>query len=392
MNRTTVFKLATAETLIWAISFYMFPAMFPYWEQDLGWDKTTLSGAFTMALLISAFASPIAGRLIDRGHGRLVLVVSTLLIAGGLLVLSFVSQLWHFYLAWALIGVAMAGGLYEACFAFVVWLAGVNAKRFITTITLVAGFAGAVSFPSVYWLTELIGWRNCLWVFAGVAVVIILPLFLSLPVKRQAPADSQEHDGHHTIGQAIRSPLFWLLAIGFSLIGLEHGMIISHLLPILYDRGIAAEHAVFYAACIGPMQVFGRLVMVVLQRRIDMVIIAMAGSLIMLLAVLALKFSIALTVLALLFVLLHGSSYGISSITRPVLTIEFLGSVNFGAISGLIGALYMTMIAIAPLLAAVIWSTSGYDWVLILSAVICMISFLCLFALSRKSMSQVSDR
>ena len=42
---------------------------------------------------------------------------------------------------------------------------------------------------------------------------------------------------------------------------LNHGIIISHLLPIFYDRGLDAKTAVLAASCIGPMQVIGRLMM-----------------------------------------------------------------------------------------------------------------------------------
>ena len=69
-TRPDVRLLALGETLVWAGLFYSFPALLPHWERDLGWSKTTLSGAFTLALVASAAAAPFAGRLVDRGRGR----------------------------------------------------------------------------------------------------------------------------------------------------------------------------------------------------------------------------------------------------------------------------------------------------------------------------------
>jgi MFS family permease len=95
-RKRTVWMLAIAETIVWAGMFYLFPALLPHWEQDLGWAKTELAGAFTCALILSALAAPFAGRLIDRGHGRKVLTISAF--CGGLLLvlLSQVRELWQF--------------------------------------------------------------------------------------------------------------------------------------------------------------------------------------------------------------------------------------------------------------------------------------------------------
>ena len=53
----TVLALAIAETIVWAGVFYIFPALLAHWEADLGWSKTTLSGAFTASLITSAPAT-----------------------------------------------------------------------------------------------------------------------------------------------------------------------------------------------------------------------------------------------------------------------------------------------------------------------------------------------
>ena len=67
-----VWPFAIAETLVWACYYYSFPALLPTWEMDLGFSKTTLTGAFTLSLIVSAVLAPMAGRQIDHGRGRLV--------------------------------------------------------------------------------------------------------------------------------------------------------------------------------------------------------------------------------------------------------------------------------------------------------------------------------
>ena len=64
------------------------------------------------------------------------------------------------------------------------------------------------------------------------------------------------------------------------------------------------------------------------------------------------------------FVLLQGSGYGVTSITRPVVTAEILGRTGFGAISGAMAMGFVGGTAMAPLLGAEIWKRGGYDLVL----------------------------
>jgi len=53
-----VWPLAVAQTLLWAGAFYLFPSLLRTWESELGWTKTELAGAFTLALLLSALLAP----------------------------------------------------------------------------------------------------------------------------------------------------------------------------------------------------------------------------------------------------------------------------------------------------------------------------------------------
>ena len=115
--RRIVWPLAVAETLVWAALYYSFPALLLEWERNLGWSKTELAGALTLALVTSALLGPVTGRLIDRGFGRVVFSGSAALGAVLLAGLAWVEHLWQFYCVWFGIGVAMAGSLYDACFS-----------------------------------------------------------------------------------------------------------------------------------------------------------------------------------------------------------------------------------------------------------------------------------
>ena len=367
-----VWPFAIAETLVWAAYYYSFPALLPAWEADLGFSKTTLTGAFTVSLVVSAVMSPVAGRFIDRGYGRSVFAGGAVLASALLVILATVTEVWAFYAVWIGIGVAMSGSLYDACFAILTHCMAGRARRAITLVSLVAGFAGTVSFPSAHVLTGLWGWRVAVLVFAGVVLVICVPLVLygchHAARRAQGVALRPSINTRQAMG-ATRTWAFWLIGLGFTLLALDHGLIISHLLPILADRGLSADLAVLAASMIGPMQVVGRLLMMAVERHVTTLTICLACFASMTVAGAALYLSPAVLVLVALFVVLQGAGAGVLSIVRPAVVAELLGRKDFGVTAGLLAMGFMAGSALAPITASLVWGVGGYDLVLVLTII-----------------------
>ncbi len=363
-NRRIVWPLAIGETIVWAAYYYAFPALLPVWERDLGWTKTELSVAFTLALLISAASAPLVGRLIDRGFAREVLAGGTALGALLLTLLAAVDALWQFYLIWLGLGVAMAATLYEACFSILTRALGQGAKRGITTVALVAGFAGTLSFPSAHILSAWFGWRITVLVFAAVVACVALPLMIyacnsaAIRVGPSAEPASLKLAGAMRV---MRRPAFWWLAILFVAIGMNHGVLLSHLLLILDERGIQPGLAVLAASTIGPMQVFGRLLMTTLGRHASTLSVFTVCLAATLLAALSLLNAGASLLFLGCFVVFQGAGYGVTSIVRPVFVAERLGRRNFGTVAGFLAIAFVGGSAASPTVAALIWEIGGYD-------------------------------
>ncbi len=374
-------QLALAEILVWAGTYYLFPALLPVWERDLGWSKAELSGAFTLSLLLSAGGAPLVGRLIDRGYGRAVFTGSALLAAAMLVALAGVTSRWQFYAAWAALGLAMAGALYEACFAVLTRYLGDQARRAITRVALIAGFAGTLSFPSAQYLSALFDWRVTALVFALVLAAVASPLIFAACTLARTGAGPDVHQVH-TAGPPpaglLRTPVFWLLGTAFACVGLDHGMLLTHLLPLLADKGLAATTAVLAAACIGPMQVVGRVLMLSAERHVSTPVLAAVSLALMAVAALVLLAAGAGGGLVFLFVALHGAGYGVTSIVRPVVTAEFLGRRHFGVVSGMLALLFMGAFAVAPSAAALLWRLGGYDLVTAAAAAIALLGLGCI--------------
>ena len=362
-----IILLALGQITVWAGLLYVFPALLLRWEQGLGWERATLAGAITLAVVVSALFAPIAGRIIDLDKGPELLGAGALLGGASLFGLSFVGAVWQFYLVWAVIGVAFSCSLYEPCFALVTRYRNTEARQGIIAITLIAGFAGGLSFPSAHALSESFGWQNCLRIFASAVVLLSAPLLWQggrlLRVQAGPLFRPGGGDGRRTHG-FLTTPLFWALGIGFSLVAIMHGAVLYHLLPVLAQRAVATELAVTIAALIGPMQVAGRLVIMAGSRSMSNHGIAVSCFVLMTLSIAILTIAGANAALLVVFVVMFGGSYGIVSIIRPVIARELLGQENFGAKSGALALIYLLGSAAAPLIASVVWQLGGYQLVL----------------------------
>jgi MFS family permease len=194
----SILLLAIAQTLVWAGFYYLFPALLLRWEQSLGWSKTDLTVAITLAIFVSAMTAPLAGRLIDAGKGALMMTVSSFFGGLCLIWLSLVSSLFEFYFIWALIGVVMAGCLFEPCFALITRAKGEKAKQSIILVTLMVGFASTLCYPGIYTLSETYGWRSAVQFFAAVLISIATPLmwFGAQPFEQEGKANARLNNIH----------------------------------------------------------------------------------------------------------------------------------------------------------------------------------------------------
>ena len=341
--------------------------MLVIWEADLGWSRVDLTGAIALAILTSALCSPAAGKLIDKGMGPQVMAGCTILGAISLFLLSWVDKLLTFYLLWAVIGMSFSGCLYDPCFALLTRSRGARAKQGITVITLIAGFAGTMSFPGAYYIADAVGWRNTIQIFAVVVMLIATPLIWigadAIEKNRILvyPNQKKSDEFHFT---HFLSPAFLCLGIGFSLVAVVHGVTLQHLIPILQERQIHEDLVILIASLIGPVQVVGRLILMFTQPLISNHTVSMSCFIIMTFSIMALLSISLLPGLLVIFVILFGCGYGVSSIIRPVIARDILGNSNFGIKFGVLSLLYLIGAAAAPFLGSLVWNVGGYNLVL----------------------------
>lgn len=324
-----VLALGTAQTLAWASSYYLPAILAAPMARDLGLTTGWVYGAFSLALLVSAVLGPAAGRRIDRLGGRGVLALSNLVFAAGLLTLAAAGGPVLLFAAWAVMGVGMALGLYEAAFATLAGIYGRDARGAITGITLLAGFASTVGWPLTAVLEAELGWRWACVAWAALHLGLGLPLNRFLVPSGTRPAPS----GHEGAGAPVgldRSMI--LLAFVFSAAWFTSTAMAAHLPRLLESAGASATVAIAAAALVGPAQVAGRLLEFGVLQRFHPLLSAR-------LAAVAHPAGAALLLVvgapaAMLFTVLHGAGNGILTITKGTLPLAIFGAHGYGERQG----------------------------------------------------------
>ena len=159
--------LGSAQTLAWASSYYLPAILANGIAADLGVTTPWVFIAFSCGLLIAGFCGPLSGRLIDLHGGHRVLPASNLLFAAALTSLGVATGPMSLIASWLAMGVAMSCGLYEAAFSTLARIYGQDARRAITGITLIAGFASTIGWPLTAWLEVSYGWRAACFTWAA---------------------------------------------------------------------------------------------------------------------------------------------------------------------------------------------------------------------------------
>lgn len=330
--------LGVAQTLAWASSYYLPAVLAGAIGRDVGTSASTIFGAFSVALLVAAAVGPFAGRLIDRRGGRPVLIASNLLFAVGLAALSQARTPVHVFGAWAVMGLAMGSGLYEAAFATVVRLHGVHARRAITGITLFAGFASTVGWPLSTYLEGAVGWRGACLAWAAMHLVIGLPLNALLPRAAQAAAasklDAVTPPVGHGFSPAQQRRAAFLMAFVFAVTWFNSTAMAAHLPELLLATGATLTFAVGIAALVGPAQVAGRLIEFTFLKRAHPLLSARLATLAHPLGALCL--GLFGTSAAAAFAVLHGLGNGILTIAIGTLPLMIFGAKGYGQRQGLL--------------------------------------------------------
>ncbi len=363
---TILWMLSFGQLISWGLIYYTFPLFVGPMGEELGWSRSGMFGALSAGLMVAGLSSIAVGAWIDRGHGRKLMTGGSLLAAGLLLWWPRIESLPLFYVLWLGLGACQAVLLYEPAFAIITRVYGPRYRQAILLMTFVGGLASTFGIPFTQFLIERVGWQSSLEVLAAIngALAVIHWLFIPGPKEKPVPiAETRPPtDGAQKkspLAAAVRVPAFWGLVVAFAGYGLAFSAMSFHLIPLLDDRGVPTGVVMAIIALIGPMQVVGRVLLMVGQQHITTIQLG-AG--------IYFAFPISMAMLALgvsdvygliLFAIVYGVANGLITILRGMAVPEFIGPEGYGVVSGALTMPTNIMRAAGPILASLAWGAFG---------------------------------
>lgn len=377
--------IGITQTLAWGSTYYLTAVFADPVAADLHISREWFFGVVSGALLLSGLLGPLAGRTIDRRGGRDVLAATNLVFAAGLVLMAVAHGVVGLAVAWTVLGIGMGYGLYEAAFATVAGLWGREARNAITGITLIAGFASTVGWPTSAVFIAAFGWRGACVAWALLHLVLGLPLnrFLIPKAAAQVPlpaaAAAPGAAAQDAVAQGAAGAVSWTMIVLAGVFGVSwfvSASMAAHLPRLLEAMGAPVTAAVAAAALVGPAQVAARLVeFSVLRRASAMLSARLAVGLHPIgAAILAVVGAPA----AIPFVLLHGAGNGMLTIARGTLPLALFGAEAYGLRVGLLAAPARILQGAAPLLFGLVLDRAGPYAALLLSSSCMVASFLAL--------------
>ena len=388
-HRGFITGLGIGQIVSWGTVYYSFPLLAIPIAEAFKVDKPAVYLAATLGLIVSSITAYFVGTAIDRGYGRVIMTLGSALGGSLLLLWSQIQSLYALYAIFLGLGVALSMTLYEPGFAVTARRFGPDSRRGITTLTLWGGFASTVFIPITQGLINTVGWRDTL-VILGLVNLVINTTLHYLVIDRgkdapQVPPPSDLSSGH-PVRWALCQPVFWGLLLSFTLYYGVFGAMTFHLYPLLLERGFDPLTVVAAIACIGPAQVAGRMAVSTLARTLPIRTIG-AGIMLLMPVVIFLFNTVPVYFVSLAAAaMLWGATNGVITIVRGNAVLEMLTRTAYGAINGVMIIPVTLAIALAPVSAAALWSTTGsYEALYPLGVILGIVAMICFWFATLKA-------
>ena len=234
--------------------------------REFGWSRGMVSSAMVIGLWMTGIATPVVGRLVDRFGIRAVALPAIVLFS-----LATASVAWipaspaAFIALYALMGLGAAGQtplIYAKAIT-----ARFDHERGLALGVAMAGVGlGAALVPQfAQGLIRVAGWRAA---YTGLGLLTLVLAFPSVALFVGRPAAGREVLSRKasipafpglTGAEALRTARFWRLAVSFFIVSGTTGGVVSHLVPLLTDRGVSPQSATGMVGIAGLALIGGRL-------------------------------------------------------------------------------------------------------------------------------------
>ena len=258
-----------------------FSLLYPPILAEFGWDRALTAGAFSFGFLVTAVASPLLGRAMDRYGPRVCVELGVAMMGAGMLLAAHASQPWHFY---ATLGVLVGAG--SICLGYngqALFVPNWFVRRRALAISITYAGVGVGSITLLPWLQTVIdggGWRTACTSMGLLILVVLVPLNLLLakrpvdlglepdgdaaalpgaPARRSNVVDAAWAAVEWTPRLAMRTARFWWIAAGLFFALYAWYAVQVHQTKYLVEIGFDATAAAFALGLVSLVAVPGQI-------------------------------------------------------------------------------------------------------------------------------------
>lgn len=363
--------------VIVAVTFLVFVVGYATWHSfsifyvavlaDFGWSRGDTALTFSIFTVVYGLNSLVAGVLVDRFGPRVMLPAGGVTVGVGLLALTQMSELWHFYL---LFGVVVAVGLSTlgSVPSYAVLSNWFVRKRgtALGLATAGIGIGTLVLVPLLQRVIEASGWRTA-YLILGLVILAVVPTITAIfqrhrpqqmgllpdgemvpPTARVAESkadmvrrdvlvvDKEWASREWTLGEAGRTRRFWFIFVARCL---ELGVLqlfLVHQAAFFVDMGFDALVAASIVATVGFVGSFGKILWGALSDRIGREVTYTVGFVLGTIGVLIILSIVPGTpvLIAYAYAIVYGLCYGMSAVLMPALAADIFHGKRYGVILG----------------------------------------------------------
>jgi MFS family permease len=362
---------------------------------EFGWNRSTISMAFFLHMIIFALSLILVGRLYDRYGPRWIIILSTIFLSGGCFLISLIQSLWQFFICYGVIAALGLGGTSATLISVIISKWFEKNRGFAVSLALSGHCLGQFALiPLFSVFIQQYSWR-ALYFWLGL-IMLVLNITIALLVIRGDPEamgvkpfghkngnDLEKKKNQSSLNQnlqdlnlreAMRSYSFWLFLFTMFVCGSGDFLVTTHLVAFVTDYNISAVTAANMLGWFGLLSLAGILIAGPVSDRIgNKIPIALTFVVRFFLFLLILKYQSSLSFYV--FALTFGFTSLITSPLTPTLMGRLYGMSHIGILTGFIITIHHLAGGFWAYLGGLIFdSTGSYRLIFILSLIMALMA------------------
>ncbi|MDP2605636.1 MAG: MFS transporter, partial [Deltaproteobacteria bacterium] len=236
---------------------------------EFSWERGAITLAYTINMLVFACCQPLAGKLLDRFGPKRLFTASALVTTAGLVLTSQTTSLWHLYWSYGVVVAAGISGISIAVVASVLSRWFTQLRVFMSGVAISGTALGQFLFiPLIALLLENFGWR---WTWTSLGILLCLVVVpLSLFVIKSNPAENEpapagdakkvSSDSSPRVSAVLKSRNFLLVGASYFVCGFQDFLFVTQMIPFATDQGLTAQEASNLQGLAGLLSIPGLLI------------------------------------------------------------------------------------------------------------------------------------